>query len=247
MRVVTKTLWLPKKGNTNEEYEDAAFPMESVEVETDSFRCAVADGATETSFSALWAKLLVEGFVNQTPRNESKQKWAEGIASKELPWYAEQKAESGAYAALLGLVLKSSTDGGGTWEAEALGDCCMMLVRDGEIAEKFPLTESEQFNSSPVLLSSNLDETAAEKAEEELVRKSGTWKAGDVIYMMTDAIARWAYKRQEEHGDAPFFLKAMNTQKEIEELCDVQRGLLDADSRPLMRNDDVTLLRILLT
>jgi hypothetical protein len=56
--------------------------------------------------------------------------------------------------------------------------------------------------------------------------------------MMTDAIARWAYKRQEEHGDAPFFLKAMNTQKEIEELCDVQRGLLDSD---------VTLLRILLT
>jgi hypothetical protein len=129
MRVVTNTLWLPKKGNTNEEYEDAAFPMESVEVETDSFRCAVADGATETSFSALWAKLLVEGFVNQTPRNESKQKWAEGIATKELPWYAEQKAESGAYAALLGLVLKGGTDGGGTWEAEALGDCCMMLVR----------------------------------------------------------------------------------------------------------------------
>lgn len=239
MRIVCNTLWLPKKGNTNEEYEDAAAPSEAVETETDVFKCAVADGATETSFSALWAKLLVDGYIDGTDRNQLKVRWAEGVGNKELPWYAEQKAESGAYAALVGLTLRN-----GSWEAEAIGDCCLVIVRDGKFVEMFPLTESEQFNSSPVLLSSNMDETEAEKKEELFVKKSGEWQKGDVFYLMSDAIARWAYKRQEEHGDAAFFLKSMHKQQDMEEFADVQRTLMDADSRPLMRNDDVTLMRV---
>lgn len=246
MRVVCHTLWLPKKGNTDDEYEDAACPAEHTEVETGEFRCAVADGATETSFSRLWAKLLVDGWVEQSERGELKKKWAEGITQKELPWYAEQKAESGAYAALLGVVIRDgdSTAGGGEWEAEALGDCCLMLVRDSQVVEQFPLTESEQFNSSPVLLSSNADESETEVAEETLLKMSGTWEPGDIIYLMSDAIARWAYKRHEEHGDAPLWLKGMTSQEQLAELAEVQRGLLDAESRPLLRNDDVTLMKV---
>jgi hypothetical protein len=244
MRVVCNTLWLPKKGNTDEEYEDAACPTEHVEKETDVFRCAVADGATEASFARSWAKLLVDGFVEQTDRSELKKRWAAGITQKELPWYAEQKAESGAYAALIGLVLRDGTNGGGTWEAEALGDCCMITVRDSQIMDKFPLVESEQFNSSPVLLSSNSDETAAEESVESMQTMSGTWQSGDIIYLMSDAIARWTYKRQEEHNDAPLWLKVMNAQKDMEDFAEIQRELLDAESRPLMRNDDITLMKI---
>ncbi len=245
MRVSCNTLWLPKKGNTNDEYEDAAAPSESVDKDTDKFRCAVADGATETSFSALWAKLLVDGFISGADRNDLKKQWLQSLANKQLEWYAEQKAESGAYAALLGLTLQSS-DNGGSWEAEAIGDCCLMLVRDGNLIEKFPLTESEQFNSSPVLLSSTSDGEEAE-LEEALVKISGSWQPGDVFYLMSDAIARWAYQRQEEHSDAVLFLKGMLEQKDIEQLAEVQRTLLDADSRPLMRNDDITLMRVIVS
>lgn len=244
MRVLCNTLWLPKKGNTDDEYEDAAAPFEAVDAEFETFRCAVADGATETSFSALWAKLLVDGFLTGADRAKLKLQWQEGIGTKELPWYAEQKAESGAYAALVGLTLSGGGSDGGTWEAEAIGDCCLVIVRDSKFVEMFPLTESEQFNSSPVLLSSNVNETEAQTAEEILVKKTGSWQPGDIFYLMSDAIACWTYKRQEEHGDAPFWLKSMNSQQEIADFAEVQRTLADADARPLMRNDDVTLMRV---
>ena len=191
------------------------------------------------------AKLLVDGFISGADRNDLKKQWLQSLANKQLEWYAEQKAESGAYAALLGLTLQSS-DNGGSWEAEAIGDCCLMLVRDGNLIEKFPLTESEQFNSSPVLLSSTSDGEEAE-LEEALVKISGSWQPGDVFYLMSDAIARWAYQRQEEHSDAVLFLKGMLEQKDIEQLAEVQRTLLDADSRPLMRNDDITLMRVIVS
>lgn len=246
MHVVTTTLWLPKKGNTDEEYEDAAAPTERVDKTFSEFRCAVADGATEASFSRLWAKLLCEGFVDRTERAELKKRWAAGITTTSLPWYAEQKAESGAFAALVGLMLRDGDGGagGGTWEAEALGDCCLITVRDGQIMDKFPLVESEQFNSSPVLLSSNADESEEEQLAEAWRRMDGTWQPGDVFYLLSDAIARWTYKRDEEHHDAPLWLKSMNKQKDIEDWAEVQRGLLDAESRPLLRNDDVTMMRV---
>lgn len=244
MRIVCRTLWLPKKGNTQEEYEDAASPLDDVEEESSTFKCAVADGATETSFSGFWAKLLADGYVSGANRDELKVRWQDSLETKELPWYAEQKAESGAFAALLGLSLQDGESGdSGTWEAEAVGDCCLFLVRDGNVIEKFPLNESEQFNSSPVLLSSNNDEAAAE-AEKQVLKATGEWKRGDVFYLMTDAIARWSYKRQEEYGDVSHWLKSMSSQKELEEFTEVQRTITDAENRPLMRNDDVTLMTL---
>src|SRR5947209_8212610 len=107
MRIVSTTLWLPKHGNTNEEYEDAAAPLEPQDTLVDDFRCSVADGATETSFSGLWAKLLVNGFIEGADRTKLKHLWADAVSTKTLAWYAEQKAESGAYAALVGLTLKA--------------------------------------------------------------------------------------------------------------------------------------------
>src|SRR5581483_6881715 len=160
--------------------------------------CAVADGATETSFSRLWAKLLVDGFVNGTDRKELKKKWAESISGKELPWYAEEKAQSGAYAALVGLVIKSpESDKPGTWEAEAIGDSCLIHVRNGEFLQRFPLTRSAEFNSSPALLSSNPDDGADHG--ETFTKLSGERKTGDIFYLLSDAIARWTYHREEEY------------------------------------------------
>ena len=62
MHVVAEAFWLPKAGNTLEEYEDAFWPRKSIDRSTSMFRCAVADGATETSFSAVWAQTLVRAY-----------------------------------------------------------------------------------------------------------------------------------------------------------------------------------------
>ncbi len=52
-----QALHLVKAGNDPSEYEDAFA------ADADRARFAVADGATEASFAARWARLLVEGFV----------------------------------------------------------------------------------------------------------------------------------------------------------------------------------------
>jgi hypothetical protein len=247
MHIVCETLWLPKKGNTSDEYEDAAAPLKITDSRLETFRCAVADGATETSFSALWARLLVEGYVDGSDLAHLKQLWQAAVSTKQLAWYAEQKAQSGAYAALVGLTLTPShdSDGGGKWKAEAIGDSCLILVRNQEFVQSFPLNQSDEFNNSPVLLSSHLDDN--DKPDQMLATISGAWQPGDVFYLLSDAIARWMYKRQEDYKDAAIWLSGLRNKEDFDQFVDVQRSLTDADSRALMRNDDVTLMRVVPT
>src|SRR5262245_2641238 len=119
-------LSVPKHGHTAEEYEDAwaADPTRR--------RFSVADGASESSFAALWARLLVEGFVAaRRPRDLAswldgpRRLWAEQVMPLDLPWYAEMKREQGAYATLVGLaVWRLTADGSAEWRAVAVGDSC---------------------------------------------------------------------------------------------------------------------------
>ena len=113
MQVTARVFWAPKAGNRTEEYEDAFWPVRGVNREGDRFRFAVADGATETSFSGLWAQLLVRSFGAGTLRQAhfdaslrpARVSWRRAVSSKPLPWYAEAKVLDGAYAALLGVEL----------------------------------------------------------------------------------------------------------------------------------------------
>src|SRR5712664_4061192 len=108
MHVVAQAFWLPKAGNTLEEYEDAYWPERPVDQKTDAFSFAVADGATETSFSDVWAKMLVRAYCQRQlsdkklskslPRLQST--WLKLVSGKPLPWYAEEKLRSGAFSSL---------------------------------------------------------------------------------------------------------------------------------------------------
>src|ERR1700676_1441296 len=95
---------LPKRGNAEDEYEDAwaADPARG--------RFAVADGASESSFAGRWAQLLTGAFLEAARPadvadwvNGPRRGWAAEVMGLELPWYAEMKREQGAFATLLGL------------------------------------------------------------------------------------------------------------------------------------------------
>ena len=62
MRVRTQAFHVPKRGNAETEYEDAYFPEHAPDHEVTEFRCAVADGASESAFASVWARLLVRSF-----------------------------------------------------------------------------------------------------------------------------------------------------------------------------------------
>lgn len=246
MHVLAQVHSLPKRGNTPEEYEDAYWPLQPVNESAEEFRFAVADGATETSFSGTWAGLLVEAYCagrfseadRATTLIALQAKWLEQVGGTPLPWYAEEKLQSGAFSSLLGLTIRnaSSVDNAAdvTWDAMAVGDSCLFQVRNDELIATFPLNHSDDFNSRPVLLSSNAINNG-EIADHVLFRE-GSVEAGDVLYLMTDALACWFLKAFEQ-GQKPWKIKRSSPEK-------FERWISKLRKDKLIRNDDVTMIRV---
>jgi hypothetical protein len=244
--------WMPKAGNTPAEYEDAFWPRQDcVEAFGPDLRLAVADGATETSFSGLWARLLVSSYgrgrlTGQAPAHElSKMRrvWRRAVGQKPLPWYAEEKLRSGAFSSLAGLTVFPMEKGAaiaGDWQATAIGDSCVVQARGNDLVSSFPFSQSEEFNSRPRLVSS-LDSDAPDDLGANTI--SGSWQNGDAFYLMTDALACWCLRGVE--SDEPVFekLNALQAPSDFELFIDELRSTIDTEKRPLLKNDDVTLIR----
>jgi len=251
VRLYAQAFWLPKSGSAEGEYEDAFWPKQlpaDREAEVSEFRVAVADGATETSFSGLWAKLLVRSYTagrlspNRFAGSLSvlQERWRKAVSRKALSWYAEEKVRSGAAAAFVGLHLSNPAAESyeGSWEASALGDCCLIQIRGGQVIERFPLKSSSEFSSSPFLVSSN--PSASEGWQERLRIISGAWLADDSFYLMSDALAAW-FMRDEESGGAPWeILRDLGTAHSPA----FSDWIGELRSGQLIRNDDVTLMRV---
>ncbi|HLV78955.1 MAG TPA: hypothetical protein VKT32_01700 [Chthonomonadaceae bacterium] len=253
LRVCVQTFWTPKAGNRPDEYEDAFWPQAPALVRSGvRFRCAVADGATESSFSAVWANLLVREFCARQPSltrffsalPSLRQEWLRRVTAQPLPWYAEDKVRQGAFASLLGMTLEKAGPKSrrfATWSAVAVGDSGLFQAREGCLIAAFPLTRSEQFTSRPYLIG-----TAATNEEQllaHLARARGPCEPGDTFYLLTDALACWLLRLHEEQG-AGDPLAGIDTQEAFEALVREQRALRDAEGRPWLKNDDVTLLRV---
>jgi hypothetical protein len=248
MFLFSEALWVQKAGNPEEEYEDAFWPKRRVSgEECKGVSLAVADGATESSFSGVWARQLARAYcrgaiasANTNASLLTKQRaWARYVGRKPLPWYAEEKVRNGAFSTILGLTLSDEDDSGssGSWQAIAVGDTCLAHVRADELLKTFPLTKSEEFNNSPFLLGSNPDSN--KDIEANIHTGEGGWKQGDKFYLMTDALAAWFFREVEENRmpwrtlvdleseDLPFrpWVEGLRNTKQI-------------------RNDDVTLYRV---
>jgi hypothetical protein len=231
-----------KAGNARSEYEDA-WAIRGSDSPT-RCRIAVADGATESSFSALWAALLVESFVRGRAHGPEffnhlgaiRRLWRRKIRGRPLPWYAAEKARRGAYAAFVGASLNAVNRG---WRAVAIGDCCLLHVTgtppNRELAKTFPLSHSQEFGSSPFLVGS------MKKSDDDPlphVRVSeGVLGPNDVLFFASDALAAWLLRRTERGEPAWETLESLRTQDEFE-------GLVAQARDDGTRNDDMTLVRI---
>jgi hypothetical protein len=213
----------PKRGHTAGEYEDAFAGGAG--------RFAVADGASETSFAGLWARLLVEGFVSGPEAagdwlTASRGSWAAEVGRVPLPWYAEAKRDEGAFATFLGLLLEP--DG---WRAWAVGDSCLFQVREDRLVEAFPIGRSDEFSNHPRLLGS----CGAPPTTAAPVERQGTWEVGDRFLLATDALAQW-FLGQCEQGERPWRRLTQLGPGAFPIWVEEQR------ERGELRNDDVTLL-----
>jgi serine/threonine protein phosphatase PrpC len=244
MRVSAEGFRAPKLGNKDSEYEDAFYPRAKIiSQEQKLFSFAVADGATETSFSGLWAKQLVRAFCKGIPDGPEisinlvplRERWQKIVSRRPLPWYAEEKIRSGAFAAIVGLVLEDGAKGQGSWKALAVGDSCLFQVRNKQVLKCFPIKKSEDFNNSPQLLSSiDGDKVRAS-------RTKGQWLEGDTFYLMTDAVACW-FMKQVEVNTVP--ARELTDLRDDEGKNSFQSWLKELRDGHRLRNDDVTIVRI---
>ena len=231
-----------KAGNARSEYEDA-WAIRGSDSPT-RCRVAVADGATESSFSALWAALLVESFVRGRVHGPDffgrlgaiRRLWRRKIRGRPLPWYAAEKARRGAYAAFVGASLNAVNRG---WRAVAIGDCCLLHVTGNRgLAKAFPLTHSDEFGSSPFLVGSM---TKSDDDPLPHVRVSeGVLEPDDILFFASDALSAWLLRRAEKGEPAWEAIgpDGMRTKEDFEALVAQARD----DGT---RNDDMTLVRLM--
>jgi hypothetical protein len=250
MHILAQAFWLPKAGNSKEEYEDAFWPERQIDQSAEAFSFAVADGATETSFSGLWAKMLVRAYCRGKLAERKlfkslpalQKRWLECVSKPPLPWFAEEKLRSGAFSSIVGLTIRHDTSRNGElarWKALAIGDSCLFQVRGNKLITSFPYTDSGQFNSRPSLLSSN--PIYNDGILNSGMQKSGSLDEGDTFYLMTDALACW-FLRAVELNQKPWeILRDFATSDEMASFSDWIANLRKAH---LIRNDDVTLLRV---
>lgn len=233
----------PRKGYNEREYEDAWDHFPKKQERGAYLRVAIADGATASSFAREWAEMLARTFVLRRFVTAGGLKravadaapfWWRMAFAHPLPWYAEEKARRGAFSSLLGLNL--SGDGlhgsspSGPWRALAVGDACLFQIRMDSLLAAFPLQRPDQFSDTPALLSSHL----ARNGRVEAATLSGTWQAGDVFILATDALAAW-FVTEARDGNQPWRRLA-----ELPSQPAFRSWLAETRSAGQIRNDDAT-------
>ncbi len=248
-----KTFRLPKAGNRPEEYEDSSlvvYPQHMGVSGRRTARVSVSDGASESAFAREWANILTNAFVERPPDISrltedslrdwlapAQEEWRDAVPWDRIPWHGEAKARAGAFATLLGLIVRSAPDEPQrlSWQALAVGDGCLFVVRDDRLQFSFPLEDAAEFDNNPALVCSNPDN--AGELWGRLHRSRGKCVPGDLLILASDALACWFLARNDE-GQRPWetllALDSLGWEAWVEE----QR------SAGTMRNDDTTLVTI---
>lgn len=238
-------LLLPKAGHEPSECEDA------IGLRMDLGRVCVTDGATEAFDSRTWARLLAKHWVRSEGllTSEEMERWWAALGSRldrrwarrTLPWYAENKAAGGAFAAFAGIALRDGGEGRVAWDGVALGDACLVHRSASDIVSSTPIDTPEGFGYHPRLVPSLM--TGQTGLSNEVSCFTGDAQPGDALLLLTDAIAAW-YLTQ--FRDTPSLISAFEDSVASGD-ANAQRAFVTAEREAKrLRNDDVAvvLLRI---
>jgi hypothetical protein len=246
--VLLRSFTVAKAGNAEAENEDA-YLCHSSQLDGE-FLLAVADGATDSLFSGIWARLLVKGIPTIMASRRSRKRlskafrrwihalqasWVEEVSTKSLPWYAEHKLATGAHAALIGVrVCVAETEL--HWEALAVGDCNVFVVEDDELRVGMPIQKAEDFGMSPFLIGTT--EAANARLRDFLVLDAGSAGSSAEFFVMSDALAHWFLAATERKQRPWRVLRKLSSDVQFRRFVGRLR------SRQWMRNDDTTIIML---
>jgi hypothetical protein len=237
-----KSICATKAGNSIEENEDSIFEPNPIEFASKTIlKFAISDGATESSFAKEWSQLLVRNYTDklfdrshfQETIKQISQEWHQITNAIELPWYAQQKIENGAFATFLGVTIDLQNH---NWQSIAVGDSTLFHIRNNSLLDSFPIKTSDEYGNTPKLISSAKNriqdfDFLASLSQGEII-------SGDLLIAGTDAISAWIFK-QIENGGKPweqFEIFYKNNFHEFDEWLYQKRNSKE------VKNDDITLL-----
>lgn len=260
----TSAFWVPKRGSSLQEYEDAFWigPNGDAEgeIRQSSLTVAVADGASESLLAGRWARRLVA--VIGTAKGATRTKrgftaayraatfgWDEEVANytaareargAPIQWYEEPGLARGAHATILAVEFSDARQGRPPmWRAVGLGDSCLFQVRDESLYASFPMTDASAFSYQPPLL-------ASRGADDNVLRRhislaANDWERGDGFYLATDALSAWFLRATEGEGRPWEPLRDLDT---MDAKSDFAGWVNEQRDLGMMHNDDTTLVRI---
>lgn len=225
--VASRIHTVSRAGEPAEASDDAAH----VRADGAPVRAAVADGATESVYAGVWARILTQKLVEAevgtaeafgTAVEAGQAAWQAAVddRSAEQPWYVTAKVEQGAFATALALSIHDD----GQWQAVGAGDCCLFQVRDGTLHRAWPIDDPEAFTHRPTLVPS-----LPQRSVPAPQTTQGDWAAGDAFLLATDAVAAWLLRT--DPADA-LSMEAAGFESAVDE----------ARAAGTLRNDDATLV-----
>lgn len=231
----------PKLGNSEEEYED------SFSYNLNKGRVAIADGASDSIFSNVWARSLVNAFTNGSVTYSAdpaflksiifmaRRTWYNSIEWDSLRVFVRNKAIKGSFSTFLGVQFEEKKDSF-DYRVIAVGDTCYFTHKGNKI-EGFPLNDPAKFNISPQLIWSGYGSPFPEEYNTKLPKINfyeGSIRKGGRLLFATDAISKWILENSPGSFDRLFSL---------EDPHGFITGLLEARE---MRNDDITFATVTL-
>lgn len=235
--------------------KDAAFAAEyedAYAVNLEQGRVAIADGVSSAIFSGRWARILTTQITENPPDlgdsngwvnwlAEPRRRWLEDIDFPRMPPHQKNKLRQvgGAYCTLCWIEVSVATDLDSEQRcllrAFAMGDSCILHLRDGELSSSFPLATSAEFDLDPDSICSV---ATSRDSQQHLKSIEVQCQDGDVLILVTDAIGKWMLDCIEQGDLKPWERLWVLDESEwlaaIEELRDTN----------LMKRDDTTMIAL---
>jgi serine/threonine protein phosphatase PrpC len=237
-------------GRTPKESESITDCQDYFEINEAGGCFAISDGASQSFYPAIWAKLLVQHFCEDPEISASNWKaWLEPIQAR---WLAEVRSR----------VEAAKSQGKPTWiegynglnakrsatstfiglrfsedkiKACVVGDSCLFVLRNRNL-ESYLLTRSEDFNDRPEYFASDPKDNHFQPHFFDIHLNV---EQSDQAYLIlaTDALSEYVIRRFEQKENIFSSLLAISSQEQLE------RFVASARHQTLrMKNDDVTLL-----
>lgn len=159
-------------------------------------RFALADGASTTARAEIWAEILVFAYaikgvdiLEPSVLESLRSDWWQRANKDDLPWYAQAKLQRGGAATFVGVEIDFAEQ---RYRALAIGDACLLHIRDGKVITAGPLDHPRQFGRYPSLITTQAQDDSHRAA---LWEHRGRYMSGDQLVLASDGLAKYLLER----------------------------------------------------